>query len=117
MTLRQFILTFVCVLGIACGQILFKKAALTLNPANGLTGAILNPWLLIALLIYGAATLLWIYILRGTPLLFAYPLFALTFVLVPLMSWYVFGERLNVSTLIGGFIILVGVAISVRVQP
>jgi undecaprenyl phosphate-alpha-L-ara4N flippase subunit ArnE len=112
--MKGILLTFVCVAGIACGQLLFKKGALALDADAGVAAMLLNPWVLAALAIYGAATLLWIHVLRSTPLTLAYPLFALTFVIVPLLSSAWLKEPLNASSLIGAAIILAGVVISVQ---
>jgi len=114
MTLQNFVLTIVCVLGIAIGQILFKQAARTLDPGNGLIAMATNGWLLTAFVLYGGATLLWIYVLRTTPLSFAYPLFALAFIIVPLLSAFVFGEPVRLSYFVGGALIVAGVFISTR---
>lgn len=114
--MKGILLTLVCVMGIACGQLLFKKGALTLDAHSGVMAMLLNGWVLMALAIYGAATLLWIHVLRSTPLTLAYPLFALTFLIVPLLSSAWLGETLQRGSLIGGAIILAGVYVSVAGQ-
>jgi len=43
----------------------------------------------------------------------AFPIYALTFLLVPLMAHFVWGEPLAVRTLLGGALIIAGVIISV----
>ena len=48
----------------------------------------LNSKLLIALLVYGLATILWLAVLRMTPLLIAYHFAVMTFIMAPLMSHY-----------------------------
>jgi drug/metabolite transporter (DMT)-like permease len=113
MTVQNLLITIACVLGISAGQILFKLAATHGSPAGGLA-AMVNAWMLVALVIYGAATVLWIYVLRSTPLAVAYPLFALAFVLVPLLSALFLGEPLRVSSFVGGALIVAGVFISTQ---
>ena len=114
MTLLNALLTLGCVLGIAIGQILFKQAARTLDPADGLLAMATNGWLLSSFVLYGGTTLLWVYVLRTTPLSFAYPLFALAFIIVPLLSAVFFAEPVRLSYFVGGALIIVGVYISTR---
>ena len=111
---KGVLLTLLCVAGIACGQVLFKKGAQSLGADAGLTGLLFNSWILVALIIYGAATLLWIHVLRETALSVAYPLFALTFIIVPLLASILLNEPLQSKTLIGGVLIIVGVYWSIQ---
>ena len=113
MTARNLLFTIVCVLGIAIGQILFKLAARDTIPADGVLGMV-NSWMIAALLLYGAATVLWIYVLRSTPLGIAYPLFALAFVIVPVLSSVFLDEPLRISSFVGGALIVAGVVISAQ---
>lgn len=102
-----------CVVMIATGQLLFK---LTANSLGGGAMAGLNPkaisLLAVALVIYGAATLLWIYVLRQAPLHRIYPLMALSFVLVPLGSRVFLGESITpqywggLTLLIAGLVLI-----------
>jgi drug/metabolite transporter (DMT)-like permease len=104
------LLSLVCVLGLACGQLLFKKAAAGLG--GGWQAWLLNGWLWAALLLYGAMTLLWIWLLRHTPLYLAYPFMALSFVVVPLLARLVLGEPAGWQTLAGALLIIAGVVVS-----
>ncbi len=114
MNLNSVLLTLLCVVGIGVGQILFKLSASASAANDQSILGFLNGWLVAALVLYGAATLLWIYVLRVVPLALAYPLFALAFVLVPVLAHYVFDEPLRMSSLVGGVLIVAGVAISTR---
>lgn len=117
MPVRSLLLTLLCVLLIAVGQLLFKSAAQRWEFA-GLTWAtlvsFLSPIMLVALAIYAFATVLWVYVLRTVPLGAAYAVFSLAFVIVPLLAYFVLGERLTVNTLVGGALIVAGVVIAVR---
>ena len=110
-------LVLACVALIGGGQLLFKAAAAQWRLDAGAWVAVrslLSPAFIAALVIYGLATLLWVYALRTVPLAAAFPLYALTFVLVPLLAHFVAGESLSANTLVGGLVIIVGVAIAVR---
>ena len=98
---------------IAAGQVLFKLASERTGAANlsGLIGLAANPYLLVALLIYGLGTVIWIYVLKSVPLNFAYPFMALTFCVVPLLAMYFLGEPLTWKTGFGTALIMVGLLV------
>lgn len=97
---------------LAVGQILFKQAAAGLDlrqPQTLLTG-----WMFTALCIYALATLAWMVVLSRVPLTVAFPFYGLTFLAVPVLAAVFLGEALTVWRMVGGAVILVGIAISVR---
>ncbi|WP_334131417.1 EamA family transporter [Silanimonas lenta] len=95
----------------ALGQVMFKASAQVLN----LSGTWLDYGFLLrfipSLMIYGLATLAWVWVLRYVELSKAYPFMALAFILVPLASMWLFNERLNWRYAIGVTLIFLGVAI------
>ena len=107
--LFPYILTLCAVVAIAIGQLLFKATAARM------AGRPVADWvqdfhvllpLSVAMVIYAGATLLWILALRELPLSRAYMFMALSFVIVPVLSVLIFGERLTIGYLIGlGFIV------------
>ncbi len=114
MTTTQTALATVCVLGIAAGQILFKLAADSLSSAGGVTmarGLVVSPYFLLALALYGAMTLLWIWLLQSIPLSRAYPFFALSFVFVPIFGRIFLAESIGTATALGAVLIVAGIAV------
>lgn len=109
-----YFVALACVLGIAAGQILFKLSASSLQR----TGTIFAPqtalFLFFALALYGVTTLAWIWVLQKLELGRVYPLMALAFVLVPIGSHYVFGERFTVQYFAGVALIMAGIIVAVR---
>jgi drug/metabolite transporter (DMT)-like permease len=104
---------------LAAGQLLFKLAADRAPPIselNGLRHLLGDPILWLALLLYGAATLLWIFLLQRVALSHAYPFAALAFVLVPLGAALFFGERLSSGFFVGSALIAVGIWLTVLAQ-
>jgi len=99
---------------IASGQILFKLASRNAGSADaaGLLNLARDPYLIAALAIYGFGTILWIYILRSVPLVIAYPFMALSFCLVPALSYFVLGETISWRYGAGVGVILVGLFIA-----
>lgn len=114
MSLRLLLLTIACVFGISAGQMLFKKAALELPAQPGFADWATNGWLIVALALYGATTLLWIWVLRSAPLHLAYPFMGLAFIIVPALGWMFLGEPLHLQTFVGGALILAGIAVAAR---
>lgn len=114
MTIANLALIVLTVFLLSAGQILFKLAANGLNAAPSFhVSALFDRHVILALLVYGVATVLWILSLRTVPLRLAYPFAGLAFVLVPLMSHFFLAEPLKPSTFIGAALILAGVWVSV----
>ncbi len=117
MTPRSILLTLICVVLIAIGQLMFKSAAGQWR-IDGWSWAtvrgFLSPTMLAALAIYAGATLLWVFVLRTVPLGTAYSLFSLAFLIVPVLAWAILGEQISVNTLVGSVVIVAGVIIAVR---
>lgn len=102
-----------CVLAISIGQLLMKLAAINLdNPhATGffLLGVRVNLYFLSGIALMGISTLVWVWILRSTPLSIAYPFMALAFMFVPLLGVFVLDERLDWRQIAGSALIIAGV--------
>lgn len=117
MTTRLLLLTLACVFLIAFGQLLFKSAALQWR-VEGLSWTSVQSFastrMLGALVIYAVATILWVYVLRTAPLSSAYLVMSLAFVIVPVLSHFTLGEPLTMNTLVGGGLIVLGIAIASR---
>lgn len=100
------------VLILVVGQVLFKKVGLAvrgLPPVDALIVVAYDPVLYVALALYGFATLLWIWILSRVPLSQAYPCVAFGTAIVPLLGWYLFGERIAPVFWLGVAFIMVGI--------
>ena len=67
-----------------------------------------NGWIALGLALYFAGTVLWILALSSAPLTVVYPFTALTYVLVNVLAFVLFGERLSVQGLLGTGVVLLG---------
>lgn len=114
MTPLTYVLTLLSVAMICLGQVLFKLVGLRLQEGASPTSLRAGGVLVAAFALYGLATLLWVYVLRTAPLTRAYPLMALSFVLVPLAGVYLFSEPVRPQYLAGVALILAGVVLTVR---
>ena len=95
------------------GQLLLKAGVQTLagyGRAEFLLGAARNRYVLLGLAAWAASTICWLYVLRVAPLSRAYVLTSLTYVLIPLASVYMFGERIRLLHGVGTVLIIIGVA-------
>ena len=98
---------------IAGGQVLFKLVSARL-PSGGVRNlglVLLDPYFIGAMVIYLAATVSWIYVLRSVPLGIAYSFTALGFIFVPIVSMYLFGELLTVRFLLGTIMVVAGLMV------
>jgi drug/metabolite transporter (DMT)-like permease len=102
----------VCVIGMALGQVLFKLAAQTLASSPRLLTFLVSPYLIGGGLVYVATTFLWIWILARIELSHAYPFMALSFVVVPLLSVYFFGEHPSPRYWLGIAMIVFGIVVT-----
>jgi drug/metabolite transporter (DMT)-like permease len=104
------VLVFCCTILGAAAQILLKTGANQLvhpSPLDMLT----NTALLAGLSLYGVSTVLLVLALRDGELSLLYPVIALTYVWVTLLSLIVFHDRINPIKLAGIATIVVGVGV------
>ena len=100
---------------IAIGQILFK---ITSSAISGKSAGLVfeqlmrSPHFWAALVIYGTATLAWIGAIKSIPISRAYMFMALTFVYVPVFSYFVLAERVSWPQLAGTAIIVLGIMVT-----
>lgn len=109
--------TLVLILGAVAfsvaGQLFLKSATqhlAGLGRLEFLLAAARDVHVLSGIVAWIASTVCWLYVLRAVPLSRAYGLTSLTYVLIPLASVYVFGERVRPLHGVGTVLILVGVA-------
>lgn len=108
------IIAFLCVLGMTAGQILFKLSANSLHQTGSFFAPKTATILFAALALYGITTIAWVWVLQKIELGRVYPLMALAFVLVPLGSHFMFGERFQPQYFMGVALIMIGIVVAVR---
>jgi drug/metabolite transporter (DMT)-like permease len=112
---RSFLLVVCCTIIGAAAQILIKKGADTLggNPTMVQTALamVLNPALLAGFSMYGVSMVLLVMALRHGELSLLYPVFALTYVWVAILSVLILHESMNAFKLAGIAIIVGGIAV------
>lgn len=108
------IVAILCVLGIVVGQVLFKLSANSLVQTGSYIAPKTASILFIALALYCVSTLAWIWVLQKVELGRVYPFMALAFILVPLCSHFVLGERFQPQYFVGVALIMIGIVVAVR---
>ncbi len=116
MTTKTLLIMMGYAFGMACGQVLFKKAALVALHADPSLGLFryLNLYLVLGLILYAALTALWMWLLQSVALSLAYPFVAMSFVWTPVMAAMFFGESLSRGYLAGLACIIVGIVVIAR---
>ena len=112
--MTTYVIAFLCVVGLAIGQILFKVSASALASSGSLFTLKAAGPLFAAICIYGITSVAWVWVLQKIELGRIYPLMALAFVLVPIGSHIFFGERFQVQYFIGIALIVAGIIVVVR---
>ena len=112
--MTTYAVAILCVIGLAIGQILFKISATAVTEAGTLFATKPLVALLAAVFLYGATSLAWVWVLQRTELGRVYPLMALAFLLVPLGSHLVFGERFSPQYFVGVILIAVGIVVAAK---
>ena len=103
-----------CVCVISTGQLLFKLASGRLDFRHPLAAPEGLAILGLALALYGAATLVWVAVLRHAPLSRIYPIMALSFVLTPLGGMVFLKEPISGPYWAGVGLILAGLVVISR---
>jgi drug/metabolite transporter (DMT)-like permease len=106
----------------AAGQILLKKGMNSMGPVtltlNQLPTTLwrmgTNPYVLIGLLIYVTGTVFWLAALSRVDLSYAYPFASLSYVIMLVASWLLFGENITPIRLVGSLIVGLGVILISR---
>jgi drug/metabolite transporter (DMT)-like permease len=109
-----YIVAVICVIGIAAGQILFKLSASSMQKAGTIFEANTLISLFSAFALYGITTLAWVWVLQKVELGKVYPLMAMAFILVPIGSHFIFGERFQPQYFFGITVIIAGILIAVK---
>lgn len=109
-----YVVAILCVIGLAVGQILFKISATALTESGSFYAIKPATTLFAAMCLYGITSVAWVWVLQKVELGRVYPLMALAFVLVPLGSHFVFGERFQSQYFVGVAMIMAGIFIAVK---
>src|SRR5579864_1993329 len=106
-------LVFACTILGAAAQMLMKTGLAHLSPP-GLMGYLTSVPLFAGYALYGLNTVLMVFALRDGELSILYPIIALTYVWVAILSVVFFHESLNFFKVVGISVVVAGVAVMGR---
>lgn len=109
MSSLNFVLVLLSVGMVCAGQLMFKLVGFRLGQGMLVWDPRVLGIALVSFALYGLATLLWIYILRSTPITKAYPYMALSFVIVPIGGVWLFSESIKPLYIAGIALIVAGI--------
>jgi drug/metabolite transporter (DMT)-like permease len=112
--MMTYVVAVLCVIGLAIGQILFKASAAALAGGGSIFALKTAAMFLAAMGLYASTSVAWVWVLQKVELGRIYPLMALAFILVPIGSYFVFGERLHPQYFLGLVMIIGGILVIVR---
>lgn len=98
---------------LATGQMLWKLGMSKMEGFN-IVNIILNPYIICGVVLYGLATLLWLYVLSKEELSLVYPLQSITYVLGTILAIYMFHENVSLVRWMGIAIIVLGASLVVK---
>jgi len=114
--IETLVLILVCVMMASFGQV-YMKLGLTNVGGIGLSdllsqrlfSVLFEEHVFIGIGLYAFSAILWLVVLSGSELSFAYPLVALGYLVTAFLSRYYFGENINIVRWLGILLILGGV--------
>ncbi|MHC0038511.1 EamA family transporter [Pseudoneobacillus sp. C159] len=114
MSLFNFFLILLNTLVLVSGQFLWKFGLM--QKPDGFKGLselwpiFFSPFIFSGIVIYGLATVLWLFILTRVPLSIAYPIQSLAYVFAVFGAYFIFQESLSVLKVTGVLFIMIGVS-------
>ncbi len=122
MNLVSFVLIFTGVMLNAAAQILMKAGTNAVGHFEFTTGNILpigmklaTEWHIIAALFcYALSVVVWILALSRVPVSIAFPMLSMAYIVTAVAGWYLLGEELSATKLVGIGVIIMGVIIISR---
>jgi drug/metabolite transporter (DMT)-like permease len=114
MSFFNFFLILLNTLVLVSGQFLWKFGLMqkheSFKGVSDIWQLFLSPFILSGIVIYGLATVLWLFILTRVPLSIAYPVQSLAYVFAVFGSYFIFNESLSLMKVAGVLLIIIGVS-------
>ncbi len=104
------------ILLLVAGQTLWKTG-IAHHPIRGISGAffaLFTPYIFSGVVLYGLATVVWIYLISRLPISLLYPIQSLAYVLTAVIAVIFFHEHVSAVRWAGIAVIMIGVALVVR---
>jgi drug/metabolite transporter (DMT)-like permease len=115
MSLTNFFLILLNTLVLVSGQFLWKyglmQKPVSFKGVSEIIQLFFSPFIFSGIVIYGLATVLWLFILTRVPLSLAYPVQSLAYVFAVFGSYFIFHESLSFMKVAGVLLIIIGVSL------
>lgn len=115
MSFINFILILTNTLILVSGQFLWKYGMMQRNVSfqsiQDIMSLLLSPFILSGLVLYGFATVLWLFILTRVPLSVAYPIQSMAYIFAVFGAYFIFNETLSIAKVVGVLFIMIGVSL------
>ncbi len=108
-----FLLTF-SIVTLCLGQIFLKMGSANMALLPNIFHLAFRPIFILALATYGVSMLSWIYVLQHMPLSRAYMFVSFAFIIIPVLSHFLFKESLNIQFFMGAALIISGVILTFK---
>lgn len=107
---NTFLILFLNISLLVIGQCIWKMGISKIDKFT-LINLAFSAYIWLGVILYGLATILWLKVLSFLPLSIAYPIQSLAYVLGMIAAYYVFGEAITVSKIVGSILIIIGVCV------
>ncbi len=121
--LKPKILLIFSILVGSCGQIMMKLGVNSIGgvslhgaPEQALIHIFTCPYIIAGLFCVGISMLLWLTVISKLELSFAYPIVALSYIIILLFGWLALSERINATRIAGIGCIMAGVVLISRTE-
>lgn len=118
--MANYLIMIVSILLAVAGQLMMKKGMMAFGtfPFNQILVKIIpmifNPWVFFGFVCFGLSSLFWLVVLSRLPLSLVYPMVSVGYVIVALVSMYLFREPVSLVRWIGIAVIVAGVVLISR---
>lgn len=99
---------------ISIGQVLFKLSSKNIDHLDAPWKIVFDKMFILALIVYGLSTVMYVFALKYVPLSKAYMFMSLAFILVPICCYCFLCEPINLQYIIGLVLIITGVILTSR---
>ena len=110
-------LVLICVVAGALGQIVWKQGMSTMDKIDGIEDLLkiktifdifTNKYIILGLVIYGSAFILWLAALSTLDVSFMYPMLSLAYVVTAIFAFLILGEQIALSRWAGIALVVIG---------
>ena len=114
MAIGNFFLILLNTLILVTGQFLWKfgigQQEIAFSSLVSIIRLLASPFILTGLVLYGFATVLWLFILTRVSLSVAYPIQSMAYVIAVFGAYFIFHEPLSLWKIVGVLFIIIGVS-------